>query len=133
MGAGETFHAMSTSVAEVALEGPLLIVRVKPATRLDAAGMQEVIRAMALVTGGRAHPVLGDVRNIVSVDHAARQIPASSEGARLFSRLALLVSTPASRVIGNFYLFVTKPRYPTRLFDDEPTARDWLLSGVKPE
>ena len=40
--------------------------------------------------------------------------------------VALVVDTPVSRVLGNFYLGLSKPHIPSRLFNDEAEALDWL-------
>jgi hypothetical protein len=59
--------------------------------------------------------------------------PARLEFARrddLVSALALIASTPLSRVLGNFYLRVNKPLYPARLFDNEASALAWLQAIV---
>jgi hypothetical protein len=44
----------------------------------------------------------------------------------LVSAVALVVATPLSRMMGNFFLTVSKPMAPTRLFDDEASALAWL-------
>ncbi|MHB8961501.1 MAG: DUF7793 family protein [Candidatus Limnocylindrales bacterium] len=84
--------------------------------------------AMAQLTGGRQSPLLVDARDIGPQDRAAR-----NEFARrgdLVSAVALLVGTPLSRMMGNFFLGVSKPMAPTRLFDDEAAALAWLREFV---
>jgi hypothetical protein len=84
--------------------------------------------AMAQLTGGRQSPLLVDVREVGPQDRAAR-----NEFARrgdLVSAVALIVGTPLSRMMGNFFLGVSKPMAPTRLFDDEATALIWLREFV---
>ena len=80
--------------------------------------------AMATLTGGREHPLLVDAH-----DAGPQDRPARMEFARrsdLVSAVALIVNTPLSRMMGNFFLSVSKPVAPTRLFDDEPSAVAWL-------
>ena len=48
----------------------------------------------------------------------------------LVSAVALIVGTPLSRMMGNFFLTVSKPMAPTRLFDDEASALAWLQEFV---
>ncbi len=81
--------------------------------------------AMTKLTGGRRSPLLVDVH-----DGGQQDRPARTEFVRrgdLVSAVALIVSTPLSRMMGNFYLIVSKPMAPTRLFDDEASALAWLL------
>ncbi len=38
----------------------------------------------------------------------------------------LLIGSPVSRVIGNFFMGLNKPIYPTKLFTDPQKAIRWL-------
>ncbi|MHB1250551.1 MAG: DUF7793 family protein [Acidimicrobiales bacterium] len=82
------------------------------------------IRAMDTLTGGRRAPLLVDASEVGSQDRAAR-----NEFVRrgdLVSGVALVVTTPLSRLMGNFFIAVSKPIVATRLFEDETTAVTWL-------
>ena len=46
----------------------------------------------------------------------------------LCRRCAVLVGHPVSRVLGNFFLGISRPAYPTRLFTDPAAAIGWLKS-----
>ena len=48
----------------------------------------------------------------------------------LVSAVALVVGTPLSRMMGNFFLNVSRPTTPTRLFDDEASGLAWLQEFV---
>ncbi len=82
------------------------------------------IDAMTKLTDGRKSPLLVDTRDLGPQDRAARM--EFVRGGELVSAVALLVSTPLSRMMGNFFLTVSKPMAPTRLFDDEAVAIAWL-------
>ena len=82
------------------------------------------LEEMAQLTDGRRSPLLVDMR-----DTGPQDRPARIEFARrgdLVSAVALVVATPLSRMMGNFFLNVSKPMAPTRLFDDEASALAWL-------
>ena len=84
--------------------------------------------AMTQLTGGRRTPLLVDAH-----DAGPQDRPARTEFARrsdLASAVALLVGTPLSRIMGNFFLSVSRPMAPTRLFDDEASALAWLRGFV---
>ena len=68
--------------------------------------------AMTTLTGGREHPLLVDTH-----DAGAQDRPARMEFVRrgdLVSAVALIVGTPLSRMMGDFFLSVSKPVAPTR-------------------
>jgi hypothetical protein len=90
-------------------------------------GLAEAVAAtdaMAKLTGGRPHPLLVDAHESGPQDR-----PARNEFVRrsdLVSAVALIVTTPLSRMMGNFFIAVSKPTAPTRLFEDETAALAWL-------
>jgi len=49
---------------------------------------------------------------------------------RVTSRVALVVATPLSRMIGNFFMGLTRPAFPARLCDDEESALAWLTGDA---
>lgn len=82
------------------------------------------IEAMVELTGDRPAPLLVDVRQAG---------PQSREGRLEFIRrhevvsaVAIVVANALSRMMGNFFINVNKPKAPTRLFDDEDAAVAWL-------
>ena len=70
--------------------------------------------------------VLCDIKNIKKTDAEARYVP-PPEGT---ARIALLVESPVSRMIGNAYMGFRAPVCPTRLFTREQPAIRWLLSAM---
>ena len=84
--------------------------------------------AMAQLTGGRRSPLMVDTHDIGQMERPAR-IEFARRG-DLVSAVALIVGTPLSRMMGNFFLSVSKPMAPTRLFDDEASALVWLQGFV---
>ena len=86
------------------------------------------IEAMTQLTGGRRSPLLVDTQETGPQDR-----PARTEFARrgdLVSAVALIVGTPLSRMMGNFFLSVSRPMAPTRLFDAEAPAVAWLRESA---
>jgi hypothetical protein len=89
---------------------------------LTADDAQEVCDAVDVVTGGRALPALVDVRPIRSVSRQARVVFGEFQR----SAAATIVDSPLSRTVANFYVALSRPEYPIRLFDDEAAALVWL-------
>jgi hypothetical protein len=82
------------------------------------------LEAMAQLTRGRRSPLLVDMRDTGSQDRATRAQWTSRND--LSSAVALIVGTPLSRMMGNLFLRMNKPKFPVRLFDDETSAIAWL-------
>ena len=86
------------------------------------------LEAMAQLTGGRRSPLLVDMRDTGPQDRAARAVWARPSVP--LSAVALIVGSPLSRMMGNLFVSMSKPLFPTRLFDNEASALAWLQPFV---
>jgi uncharacterized protein YlzI (FlbEa/FlbD family) len=75
---------------------------------------------------GKPLPLLCDLTNVVRMTQDCRRHFAGPEHAAVFSRCALIVNSPISKIIGNFFLGANKPLRPTRLFTDLDEGVIWL-------
>lgn len=75
-------------------------------------------------------PTLVWMQDMARVDRQARALFASEEYMRLSSQTALVVGSPVSRVIGNFFVGLNRPSYPVKIFDDAKLAAKWLQGFV---
>ena len=79
---------------------------------------------------GRKRPALVDLRGLRGVSLPARKLVAGPDVAEITERMALLTGDRVSAVLGNFFLRVSRPAYPTRLFSDLEAALRWLREGA---
>jgi len=118
---------VASSIAEVFAEPDgTVVLRFVPGARLTAERTAEVVHAHVAAAAGQKRPTLADVRGLSATDRGSRELAAGPEIVAVVLRMALLVGNPVSRVLGNFFLRVTGPAYPTRIFSDEAAARRWL-------
>ena len=82
------------------------------------ADAKENIAVTAELAGGRPRPALIDLRLVRSQSAEARAHLAGPEADAVSCAVALVIASPLSRMIGNFYLGFNRPRVPTRLFTD---------------
>ncbi|WP_276496632.1 hypothetical protein [Pontibacter litorisediminis] len=75
--------------------------------------------------GRTVYPSLFDITRIKQSTKEARDFMAN-EGNEQVSASAILISSPMLKMTANFYIKVNKPRNPTRMFTDEPSALEWL-------
>ena len=81
--------------------------------------------------GGQKRPLFIDIRKVKSADREARNFGASAEAAQVISAQAILIDSAVTKMIGNFFLNVSKPPFPTRMFTDQDEALDWLRQYVE--
>ncbi len=75
-------------------------------------------------------PLLIDARNIKYMEREARQHFSTNGRETKINCFAVMVKSPLSRLIGNFFMGLNKPAIPARLFDDENEAVKWLKQYI---
>lgn len=74
---------------------------------------------------GESYPCFFDITSVKEFTVEARNYLAN-EGNHLVSASAILTSSPVSKMIGNFFIAVNKPKNPTRIFTSKENALEWL-------
>ena len=116
-----------TAVADVWVEADgTMVLRFRDGVRVMGEHGAEAVRAHLAAARGRKLRTLADVRGVIGNDRQTRQLAAGPEVAAVTLCMAVLVGDPLSRTLGNFFLLVSRPAYPTRIFTDEAAARRWL-------
>ncbi len=106
----------------------IIIGRFRAGAEVTLADAQENVALCLRMNGGRKRPLLVDLRVVKSQTAEARSYLAGPEGSEVCSAVALLIGSPLSRVLGNFFLGLNKPGVPTQLFTSEQEALTWLRS-----
>ncbi len=95
----------------------------------DACGNTEAIKK---ISGDRIYPLLVNLKGINSITKEARDHFAMRERTPAISAIALLIKSPSSRIIGNFFLGLNKSAVPVQLFTNEEKAISWLKRFALP-
>jgi len=103
----------------------------KPGCEMNLDDAKENVTRIYEVAGNRRTLVLVDSRGVRWQTREAREYFVGAEAAEATTAVALLVGTPVSRVLGNFFLRFEKHRFPTALFSDEDSAVRWLLEQAQ--
>jgi hypothetical protein len=106
----------------------IIHAKLKPGVDIRLADAQEAVRAIASLCESGKRPILVDMTELQSMDRDARVYFAGEETAKAEMAAALLVRSPLTRAIGNFFMGLNKPLFPTRLFTSEEEALTWLKS-----
>jgi len=105
-------------------EGILVVEMNEPEHTLEHA--RDNLRREVEVLGGRRVPLLVDMTRVSSVSREARQFYASPGAVAPFLAFGLLIGSPVSRVIGNFFLGLNRLPRPARLFTSRGDGLRWL-------
>lgn len=104
------------------------IVRIIHATGAEVTleDAKETMAAYLKLNKGKRRPLFIDTKTMKSMSRETRKYYAGEEAAKVASAAAIIVGTPVSRVLGNFYLGLSNPHLPSRLFSSEDEALAWL-------
>lgn len=75
--------------------------------------------------------ILLDASEPSTLTHEARVLLASKEYAEKRIAAAFVTKSTASKLIGNFFIQFHKPFSPTKLFNDEASAFEWLKEQIQ--
>ena len=92
----------------------------------------ECVAAVTQVAGGVPRPLLTDITRIHFVSHDARKYSARPENTKAASAHGMFVGSAVSKLVGNLYLKLNKPKVPSRVFTSEDEAIQWLKGFLPP-
>ena len=96
------------------------------------ADAEEQLREQRALGGGVRRPFLMDISRVRSLSRDARNCFANSDASiEIYLCVALLVGSPLSRAVGNFFIGLNKPRMVTRLFTSEQEALAWMREQAR--
>jgi hypothetical protein len=105
--------------------------KVKPYAEVTLAEAKENSMAVNALSRGEKFPLLIDSRNIRSISKEARDFFSMNNRDSCIIAFAIIIDSPLSKIIGNFFMGLNKPRVPARLFTDESEAIKWLKTFGK--
>jgi hypothetical protein len=91
---------------------------------LDVA--KEMVEERIQLCKGKTTLVFVDINGLATIDTVSRKFFAGERAIVGLTAGALLVGSLISKLAGNIYITVDKPRLPIRLFTDKTKAIKWL-------
>ena len=82
----------------------------------------------AMLAGDLRRPFLIDMNKVKSMSKGAREYYAGPEPQKNITAVAILINSSVGKAVANFFLLLTKPSVPTRMFTDYKEAKEWLLN-----
>jgi hypothetical protein len=81
--------------------------------------------AVRSLVGPEKFALIVDTRKIKSITKEARDYFSLNGRESRVIAFAILIESPLSRIIGNFFMSLNKPRVPVKLFNSEAKAIEW--------
>jgi len=103
---------------------------VKPNIDITLEHAVENSKAVNALFTDKKFPILIDARGIKSMSYEARHFFSVRGRQTNTCAFGIIIGSTISRVLGNFYLGISKPTVPTKLFENEEPAVEWLKQFV---
>nr|WP_315242627.1 hypothetical protein [uncultured Flavobacterium sp.] len=109
----------------------ILFFNYKPNVVIDLLSAQQIVADRIEIQDGRAYPVLCDIRGIIDSDKAARNYLAQ-HGSILAKAVGIIASDQksVSFFMISFYMKISRPQIPTKVFTDRSSALEFLKPFV---
>lgn len=88
--------------------------------------IENSIAVNSLSRNGENYPLLIDSTGVKSMTKESRDYFSMNNRASNVTAFAIIISSPVSRIVGNFFMGLNKPRVPAKLFSNEEDALVWL-------
>lgn len=111
------------------ISGNILFFEYKPGVVINFAAAQRIVADRIQMQKGKPYPVLCDVGGIADSDKAGRDYLAQY-GSVLTKAVSIVAQQTISIVMISFYLKISKPQVPTKVFRDKPAALEFLKAFV---
>lgn len=100
--------------------------KVKPQAEVTIKESLENSKAVNSLRSDKKFPLLIDARHIKSISKEARDNFSIRNRETMINSFAVIIESPLSRIIGNFFMGLNKPSVPAKLFNNEQDAIAWL-------
>jgi len=100
--------------------------KVKPQAEVSIKESLENSMAVNGLFVDKKFPLLIDARQIKSISKEARDNFSIKNRPTNINSFAVIIDSPLSRIIGNFFMGLNKPSVPAKLFNNEQDAISWL-------
>ena len=96
--------------------------------RIEEDDAVQLLDAIEEVAPAQPTPVLVDIRKIGDISFGTRKVMSSVRAGELISCAAVLVASSLSRMVGRFFLQLSRPPFDMQLFEDDEQALAWARS-----
>lgn len=111
-------------------DGIVRIIHV-PGAEVTLEDAKETMASYLKINQGKRRPLFIDTKMMKSMTRETRQYYSGAEAAKVAGAAAIIVGTPVSQVLGNFYIGLSNPYLPSRLFSSEDEALEWLKGYIE--
>ena len=107
-------------------EDKICRVKVKDGANVGITEAREVSQAVQSYGMDKEFSLLVDARGVKTMSKEARDFLSLKDRPSPVVKMAIIIGSPLSRVVGNFYIGLNRTRVPSKLYTQEAEALKWL-------
>jgi hypothetical protein len=112
------------------IEDGILYFVYKQGIKMNLEAAKRIVADRLKVQKGVSFPVFCDMKGVKDSDKPGRDYLAK-EGSELVTAVAVMIDSPVTRIMLNFYLNINGPITPTRMFTEKDKALEYLATFKK--
>ncbi len=116
-------------------EEGIVKIKILPNASIDLDAAMDIVNRAGEIAGPYIHANLMDIRDMIFMSREARAY-FGKQDKQIVVAVAILMNSAFHNALANLYINVTLPRLPTRVFNKEVDALDWLrkkISEIPPD
>jgi len=116
-------------IADISLQDDGILIMKMHKTSVDLEAAKKITEVASNLAADFVHANLVDIRAMIFMSSDARKHFGSQDKSTV-KAVAIVMNSKLHRPIVNLYLKFSRPSLPTKMFDDEEEAREWLLEKL---
>lgn len=88
------------------------------------------VKQRCLFSKTKEYPFIIHIESVKKITKEARDYLASEEGCKRVTHSAIIVNNYITKIIGNFFISISKPIIPTKLFNNKEDAISWISRSI---
>lgn len=122
---------LETSVAFLSFEDDILLVKMKEGINLDQSEMEQLLKQAVEFTSPNKYFAIIDTTALYDSTPESRSFYAESDYSNYRYADAFIVNSLPMRLLVNFFITFNKPKIPSKMFNNEESALNWIQSLKK--
>ncbi len=110
-------------------EEGIIKIKILPNASIEADTAKAIVKNAGEIAGSYIHANLVDIRDMVFMSREARAYFGKQDKSIVIA-VAILMNSAFHSVLSNLYITVTMPSIPTKVFEREIDALDWLRKKI---
>ncbi len=106
----------------------ILFTEGAPNIKLSLEDAQQCTQITNELQDWKARPLMCDLTNVAGMTYECRKHFSGKEHAETYTKCALIIGSPISRILGNFFIGLNRPEKRVKLFTSRHQAEVWLKS-----